>query len=363
LKEWEKIAPYDLGYLTSWIRLVSHKGAIYAYGQAPSDTSKGIYQSIDLGKTWEQIATIENPDVSAMTVFNGELYLGTEADADDIAYIWKLDLGAKSKKKTKIEAESFDAQRGIKIGTGGGVTYVGWIGNNDFIMFEDVDFGSKTHQFKARVASNTSGGKITLRLGSKNGIQIGSCAVPGTHGWEKWETVTCQINPVSGITRKLYLVFGGSGRGLFNLDWILFATSSDGPDDVIDAHARIQAESFDAQKGVNTGIGSGGITYVGWIRGGDYIMFEKVDFGTKTNQFKARVATNSSGGDITLRLGSQTGTRIGACAVQSTNGWENWKNVTCNINQVSGVTQKLYLVFSGSGYGLFNIDWFTFDNH
>jgi hypothetical protein len=265
--------------------------------------------------------------------------------------------------QTKIEAESFDAQQGTNTGASSdGGAYVGWIENNDYIMFKDVDFGSNTHLFIARVASNTNGGDITLRLDSKNGTQIGSCTVPGTNGWENWITETCDINPVSGV-KDLYLVFIGTGYGLFNLDWILFATSS--PDDsngIIDAHSRIEAESFNSQQGVNKGVGSGGVTYVGWIENNDHIMFEKVDFGSNTNQFKARVASNSSGGDINIHLGSKTGTQIGSCSVPGTSGWENWTTVTCNINDVSGITEKLYLVFKGSGYGLFNIDWFRFDS-
>jgi hypothetical protein len=90
-------------------------------------------------------------------------------------------------------------------------------------MFEDVDLGDQTNHFDVRVASNTNGGTIKLRLGSQTGTQVGSCIVPGTSGWEKWATVTCNINKVSGIRKKLYLVFSGSGYGLFNLDWIQFA--------------------------------------------------------------------------------------------------------------------------------------------
>jgi hypothetical protein len=46
--------------------------------------------------------------------------------------------------------------------------------------------------------------------------------------------------------------------------------------------------------------------------------------------------------------------------VPGTNGWENWTTVTCEIKAVSGITQKLYLLLRGSGYGLLNIDWIAF---
>jgi CSLREA domain-containing protein len=261
--------------------------------------------------------------------------------------------------ETKIQAESFDAKRGVNTGAGaGGVKYVGWIENNDHIMFEDADFGSKTYGLKARVASKTKEGTIKLRLGSVIGTRIGSCSVPITNGWENWKTVTCNINAVSGITKKLYLVFHGSGWGLFNLDWIsyLSSPSDDGPTGT----DRIEAESFDAQRGTNTGVSSNGIdTYVGWIENNDYIMFKDVNLGTNANQFIARAASKKDGGYLKIRLGSKTGEQIGSCRINSTSGWESWAAVSCDIKPVSG-KKDIYLVFSGSGYGLFNIDWFLF---
>ena len=88
LGEWEEIGPYNLGF--TWNYLVSHNGIIYAYGQAPSDTSAGIYQSVDMGQTWNQIAVLEDPDVSSMTIHGHTLYLGTRADANNTAYIYRM---------------------------------------------------------------------------------------------------------------------------------------------------------------------------------------------------------------------------------------------------------------------------------
>jgi hypothetical protein len=111
-EEWEEIAPYDLGY--SWIRLVSHNGVIYAYGQAPSDTSKGIYQSADLGQTWEQISVLENPDVSSMTIHDDILYVATFTDANDTAYIYKLGLLTEIEVEIDIKPGSFPNSINLK---------------------------------------------------------------------------------------------------------------------------------------------------------------------------------------------------------------------------------------------------------
>jgi len=90
LGEWEEIGMYNLGY--SVPHLVSQDGVVYAYGQAPGDTSAGIYQSVDTGQTWQQIVVLENPDASTMTIHNGTLYLGTRHDASNIAYIYRIKL-------------------------------------------------------------------------------------------------------------------------------------------------------------------------------------------------------------------------------------------------------------------------------
>ncbi len=88
-KTWEKIAAYNISGSGP---LASHNGNIYAYGQAPGDAAAGIYQSSDLGLTWKQIAVLENPDASSMVIHNDTLYIGTFADTNNIAYIYRYRL-------------------------------------------------------------------------------------------------------------------------------------------------------------------------------------------------------------------------------------------------------------------------------
>jgi hypothetical protein len=75
--------------------------------------------------------------------------------------------------------------------------------------------------------------------------------------------------------------------------------------------------------------------------------------------FNARVASAGSGGDIQVRLDSPTGTLIGTCVVPVTGGWQTWTTETCNITATSG-THTIYLVYTGGGGNLFNIEWFSF---
>jgi hypothetical protein len=102
---------------------------------------------------------------------------------------------------------------------------VGFIHNNDWIKFS-VNFGSGVTGFSARVASNTTGGTIKLRLGSAGGTQIGTCNVVNTGGWQSWTTVTGTASGTSGV-QDLYLVFAGTTTDyLFNINHFVFTGSS-----------------------------------------------------------------------------------------------------------------------------------------
>ena len=90
LSAWEEVGPYVLGsYLP---HLVSRPGAIYSYGQAPGNPAAGIYESVDLGQSWQQLAALEDPDASALHIHGDTLYVGTGRDANDIAYIYRMRL-------------------------------------------------------------------------------------------------------------------------------------------------------------------------------------------------------------------------------------------------------------------------------
>jgi hypothetical protein len=110
--------------------------------------------------------------------------------------------------------------------TGGGID-VDSIRNGDWIKVKGVDFGAGASSFIARVASALSGGNIGLHLDSAAGTLVGTCAVPGTGGWQKWVTQACAVSGAAGV-HDLYLTFtGGSGTGLlFNFHWWMFNSAT-----------------------------------------------------------------------------------------------------------------------------------------
>jgi endo-1,4-beta-xylanase len=122
------------------------------------------------------------------------------------------------------------------------------------------------------------------------------------------------------------------------------------------AFTTLEAESYNSLnsstiKTITTANGGSGL---GYIEYGNYLVFNKIDFGNGATSFKALVA-DSGTANIELRLNSPTGTLIGTLPVASTGDWNTYQEQICNISKVTGVND-LYLVFSGA----VNIDWFTF---
>jgi beta-xylosidase len=127
----------------------------------------------------------------------------------------------------KVEAETMAFSKGVKTEQNQEVgVYVTDIHNGDYIKLQNVHFCYKTPRtFTARVASGLRGGQIEIRLDSIGGKLLGTLNVPGTGGWEKWQTLTVDLPSLDGYpqllhTRDLFFVFKGrKGPKLFNFDW------------------------------------------------------------------------------------------------------------------------------------------------
>ncbi|OPZ87838.1 MAG: Endo-1,4-beta-xylanase Z precursor [Firmicutes bacterium ADurb.Bin419] len=125
------------------------------------------------------------------------------------------------------------------------------------------------------------------------------------------------------------------------------------------AFTQNEAESFNRQSGIQTEECSEGGENVGYIEDGDYLVYNKVDFGSGASGFQASVSSGTSGGKIELRLDGITGSLIGTCEIAGTGGWQTWTTVKFDISEVKG-THDLYMKFTGGSGYLFNINWWEF---
>ena len=133
----------------------------------------------------------------------------------------------------------------------------------------------------------------------------------------------------------------------------------------LSAPLRIQAESHDSQSKQFSNEPSndpgGGGSCLGYINNGSWAGYKGVDFGSgKWDTFRARVASDSAGGRISVRLGGQSGRTVSTCDISYTGGWSQWRTVDCSLERGIQGLDDVYLVFSGSSDWLINVNWFEF---
>ncbi|MFF9081575.1 PQQ-dependent sugar dehydrogenase [Streptomyces rubiginosohelvolus] len=124
-----------------------------------------------------------------------------------------------------------------------------------------------------------------------------------------------------------------------------------------------QGEHFAAQNGIEVaphGPAEGGAT-VGYTDDGDWVSFTPYVLSNATS-ITARVASGGAGGTLEVRAGSPTGTLLSSLPVAPTGGWENFVDVTADVNNAPSGSTELFFVFTGpTGQGsLFDLDAFTF---
>lgn len=126
-------------------------------------------------------------------------------------------------------------------------------------------------------------------------------------------------------------------QNLLNMAWLQFGNNAK-------INKRISAANFSTQQGTKTAICSEGGECIGEIEHGDWVQYENVDFGRRTDRIEIRAASVTDGGVIELRLGSPEGKLLGTCLIPNTGGWQSWSTVNTKIKPVSGI-QTICLVF------------------
>ena len=125
--------------------------------------------------------------------------------------------------------------------------------------------------------------------------------------------------------------------------------------------ARVEAETFAAQKGVETMPCDEGGMCLTALENGDWVKVAGVDFGNRgAKKFNTRVACEGAGGKIEIRIGSPDGKLAGTCEVVGTGGGQKWKSVFCDVSGLAG-KNDLCLVFTGGNGLLFNFDCWKFE--
>ncbi|MEV0003107.1 lectin [Micromonospora sp. NPDC050980] len=122
----------------------------------------------------------------------------------------------------------------------------------------------------------------------------------------------------------------------------------------------VQAEAFSAASGVSAypKAGANGGQTLGYVDPGDWAAYQGLDL-TAVTSLRARVVSGGPGGTVQVRTGSPTGPVLGQVAVPNTGGWTTFADVSTTLSGVPSGPQTVYLTFTGSGSGLFDVDDFT----
>ena len=100
--------------------------------------------------------------------------------------------------------------------TGGGYN-VGWLNNGEWLEYlVNPPDPSAIYNLSVRVASPNGGGQLRVRL---DGEPLGGVAVPGTGGWQNWQTVVLTNIPIQGGFGSQALRLEVVSNG-FNVNWI-----------------------------------------------------------------------------------------------------------------------------------------------
>ncbi len=198
----------------------SAAGGATSYTLKRSTTSGGPYTNVDTG-----ITTTTYTDTG---LTNGTAYYYVVAAVNSEGTSPNSNQAAATPVLTtinafnQIEAENYSTMSGIqKEACSEGGLNVGWVDTNDYLIFNNVDFGTGASALDVRMASAaTFTGTAEFRLGSTTGTVIGTVSFGSTGGWQIWITKTVSVTGTSGI-KNLFVVFRG-GSGVGNVNWFKF---------------------------------------------------------------------------------------------------------------------------------------------
>ncbi|OEH93564.1 glycosyl hydrolase [Bacillus solimangrovi] len=147
----------------------------------------------------------------------------------------------------RIEAELYTSMNGIETEQTSDVDgdlNISSIDNGDYLVYENVDFGSGATGIEARFASESTGGTVDLRLDNESGELIGTIDFTNTDGLDNWITSTATISNTTGI-HDLYLVFNSEAEtGLGILNWFTFTNEPIDDDSDTDNDTVIVEDDF-----------------------------------------------------------------------------------------------------------------------
>jgi hypothetical protein len=252
----------------------------------------------------------------------------------------------------KIEAESFTNMSGIaeEITQDDWNGYdVGWMDDGDWMDYPVCICQPGQCIVYVRVAQmNDEPGEGQFEM---DGNILASFSVPGTGGWQNWQTIktVCTI-PQDAETLRLKVIKGG-----WNINWFEFRRIEDMK--YYGIPGRIEAEYYDDMVGVQTEIVTDterGFN-IGWLDAGDWLEYlvavkEPGDYNVS---FRVALDNSMPGGQGRLIAGDDVLCRFD---IPTTGGWQNWETITQKVTLKAGKQTLRMAVVKGP----WNFNWMKF---
>ena len=154
-------------------------------------------------------------------VSGAEGYSGSWVSLREIAVQGSCeDGGGQRDAYTTTQAEDYDSEQGTQLTNNG--TSVGFIEDGDYLIFNQVDFGSGAASVNVQASSATSGGRIEFRLGGVSGTEVGEVVVSNTGSWTNYQAFEGAVSGAQGL-QDVYVVFEGGSGFLLDVDSFVFS--------------------------------------------------------------------------------------------------------------------------------------------
>ena len=285
-------------------------------------------------------------------------------NVDYVKFFERADAPVVSAQGIQLEAENADyADMHMHIGKSmkveacaEGGEDMGYINAGNFLKF-NVNFpGAGTYRLDYRVAG--TGGTISADLNG-GAVPLGNTTIPGTGGWQTWQTVSKTFTVATAGTYDLGIFAQTAG---YNLNWIrLTAVSVSNPPPPppptppTTAGRQLEAESANVTQGMTAEActDAGGGLDMAYIQPKGFLTYNSINFPTSgTYLIEYRVASGGTGGSISCDLNGGA-IPLGVTTVPGTGGWQTWQTVT-NTATIAAGTYNFGVFAQTGGY---NLNW------
>jgi hypothetical protein len=174
-----------------------------------SSTSSGASMGVSYVAVYQTAGSSPSPSPSPSPTSTGGGGGGTSCTTTATSYI-SADCYNASQGTITVEPATGDTNP-----SGVDGNQIAQLSTGDYLEYNNINFGSGSTQFDARVASGAAGGVsglVEVVLDNPDNTPVGSFAVANTGGWSTWELIPANISTVTG-THNVYLEFVSAATG------------------------------------------------------------------------------------------------------------------------------------------------------